>query len=92
MKSGSGLGTRLDELLTNSTPMDPPNATDSSPGTRRLSSLACLTSVCSDRLPSCLAPALQSRSGHNLSLALRFIGVQLHGEESSVTIHCTEQL
>jgi len=31
--------------------MDPLNATDSSPCTRRLSSLACLTSVHSDHLP-----------------------------------------
>ena len=33
--------------------MDPLNATDSPPCTRHLSSLACLNSVCSDRLPSC---------------------------------------
>ena len=57
-----------------------------------LSSLACLTSVCSDLLRSwslwrqcySLAVALSSRSRHNLSLALsRFISVELHGEESS---------
>ena len=61
--------------------------------TCRLSSLACLTSVCSDRLHFCflwprccsVAVALSSRSRCNLSLALsRFICVELHGEESSV--------
>ena len=37
------------------------------------------------------ALALQSRSRRNLSLALsRFIGVELHSEESSVMIHRTE--
>ena len=72
--------------------MDPLNATDSSSCTLRLSSLASLTSVRSDRLPSCslwrrrsLAVALSSRSRRNLSLALsRFISVELHGEESFV--------
>ena len=46
----------MDPSLSNSTPMDPLNATDSSPCTCRLSSLgclACLTSVRSHRLPSC---------------------------------------
>ena len=43
----------MDPSLSNSTPMDSLNATDSSPGTGRLSSLACLTSVRSDHLPSC---------------------------------------
>ena len=61
--------------------------------TRRLSSLACLTLVCSDRLRSCspwrrycsLAVLLSSRSRHNLSLTLsRFMGVELHSEEFSV--------
>ena len=38
-----------------------------------------------------LAPALQSHSRRNLSLALsRFIDVELHSEESSVAIHHTE--
>ena len=40
-------------LLSNSTLMDPLNVTNSSPCTCHLSSLACLTSVCSDCLPSC---------------------------------------
>ena len=61
--------------------------------TCRLSSLAFLTSVCSDLLHSCylwrrcsLAVALSSHSRCNLSFALsRFIGIELHGEESSVT-------
>ena len=60
----------MDPSLSNSMPMDPLNVTDSSPCKRRLSSLACLTSVRSDRLPSCslwwrrcnLAVALSSRS------------------------------
>ena len=43
----------MDPSQSNSTPMDPLNATDSPPCTRHLSSLACLNSVCSDRLPSC---------------------------------------
>jgi len=69
------------------------NTTDSSPCTLCLSSLAYLTSVHSDRLPSCslwrrrwsLAVALSSRSRRNLSLALsRFISVDLHSEESFV--------
>ena len=59
----------------------------------RQSSLACLTSVCSNLLCSwslwrqccSLAVALSSRSRRNLFLALsRFIGVELHGEESFV--------
>ena len=67
--------------------------TPRSPCTCRLSSLGCLTSVHSDHLPSCslwrrhcsLAIALSSCSRCSLSLALsRFIGVELHGEESSV--------
>ena len=38
-----------------------------------------------------LAPVLQSCFRRNLSLALsRFIGVELHGEESSVAVHRTE--
>ena len=38
-----------------------------------------------------LVLALQSRSRHNLSLPLsRFMGVELHGEESSIAIYCTE--
>ena len=60
-----------------------------------LSSLACLTSVRSDCLLSCslwrwhccLTP------DSNLSLMLsRLIGVELHSEEFSVVIHCTEHL
>ena len=43
----------MNPSLSNSTLMDPLNATDSSQCTRRLSSLACLTSVHSDHLPSC---------------------------------------
>ena len=44
----------MDPSLCNSMLMDPLNATDSSQCTHRLSmSLACLTSVCSERLPSC---------------------------------------
>ena len=79
--------------LSNSMPMDLLNATEDSSPRMSLSSLACLTSVCSDRLLSCslwcrrcsLAVALSSRSRCNLSLTLsRFIGVELHGEESSV--------
>ena len=58
-----------------------------------LSNLACLTSVCSDLLHSwsllcrrcSLAVTLFSRLRHNLSLSFsRFIGVELHSEESSV--------
>ena len=78
----------MDLSLFNSTPMDSPNATNSSPCTRRLSSLVCLTSVCSDRLPSCSlwrrCCSLASRC--NLSLAL---SIELHGEESSIAIHRT---
>ena len=95
----------MDPSLSNSTPMDPLNMTDSSPCTFHLSSLACcLTSVLSDRLPSCslLVPALQSSSSPflslqtprgNLSVAIsRFISVELHGEESFSTcakLKCT---
>ena len=44
----------MDPSLCNSMLMDPLNATDSSQCMRRLSlSLVCLTSVCSERLPSC---------------------------------------
>ena len=43
----------MDPSLSNSTLMDLLNATDSSPCTCRLSSLACLNSVPSDHLPSC---------------------------------------
>ena len=84
----------MDPSLSNSTPMDPLNTTDSSPCTLHLSSLASLTSVRSDRLPFCslwhrccsLAVALSSHSRRNLSLALsRLISVGLHGEESFVT-------
>ena len=84
----------MDPSLFNSTPMDPLNVTDSSHCTRCLSGLACLTSVHSDCLPSCslwhqccsLAVALSSCSRRNFSLAFsRFIGIQLHGEESSIT-------
>ena len=56
--------------------MDQLNATDSSPCTCHLSSLACLTLVCSDRLPVSLAPALQSSSSPFLSL-------QTHSVDSS---------
>ena len=42
-----------DASLSSSTPMDSLNTTDSSPCTLRLSSLASLTSVRSDCLPSC---------------------------------------
>ena len=80
----------MDPSLSNSTPMDPLNTTDSSPCTLRLSTLASLTSVRSDRLPSCslwrrrcsLAIVLSSRFRRNLSLALS--SVELHGEESLV--------
>ena len=63
---------------------------DSSPCMLRLSSLASLTLVRSDHLPSCslwrqhcsLAVALSSRFIHNLSFALsRFISIELHGVE-----------
>ena len=76
-----------------STSTDTDATEDSALCTRCLSRLACLTLVCSDRLRSCspwrrycsLAVLLSSRSRHNLSLALsRFIGVELHSEESSV--------
>ena len=43
----------MDPSLSNSMMMDPLNVTDSSPCTRRLSSLACLTLVRCNRLPSC---------------------------------------
>ena len=74
-------------------PIDPLIVIDSSPCMLRLSSLASLTSVHSDHLPSCslwhwrwsLAVALSSPSRRNLSCALRFINVELHGEESFVT-------
>ena len=64
----------MDPSLSNSMPMDL-QTEDSSPCTHHLSSLSCLTSVCSDRLRSCclwsrhcsLAVALSSRSRHNLS-------------------------
>ena len=62
--------------LSNPTLMDQLNATDSSPCMCRLSSLACLTLVCSDRLPVSLAPALQSSSSPFLSL-------QTHSVDSS---------
>ena len=84
----------MDLSLFNSTPMDPLNVTDSSHCTRCLLGLACLTSVHSDCLPSCslwrqccsLAVALSSCSRRNFSLAFSiFIGIQLHGEESSIT-------
>ena len=78
----------MDPSLSNSTPMDPLNTTDSSPCMLRLSSLASITSVRSDYLPSCslwrrrcsLAVALSSCSKCNLSL----VSVELHGEESFV--------
>ena len=87
--------------LSNSKPMDLLNVTDSSsPCTSHLSSLACLTSVHSDCLPSCslwhqhysLAVALSSRSRCNLSLALsRFIGVELLHHPTltlATTVYC----
>ena len=82
----------MDSSLSNFTLMNPLNTMDSSPCTLRLSSLASLTLVCSDCLPSCslcrrrsLAVALSSHSRHNLSLALsRLISVELHGEEPFV--------
>ena len=70
------------------------NATDSSPCTRHpiKPSLSYLGPLWSPSFLFSLAPALQSRSRRNLSLALsRFIGVDLHGEESSVAIHRTER-
>ena len=75
----------MDPSISNTTPMDPLNMTDSTPCTLRQSSLASLTSARSDRLPSCslwrrrcsLAVALSSRFRRNLSLS-----VELHGEES----------
>ena len=76
--------------LCNFTLMDPLNTTDSSPCTCHLSSLACLTLVHSDRLPSCSLWRLHRSltPDGNLSLALsRLIGIELHGEEfSSVMI------
>ena len=66
---------------------------DSSPCICRLSRPASLISVCSDCLRFCslwhqhcsLAVALSTCSRRNLSLAhSRLIGVELHGEESSV--------
>ena len=78
----------MDPSLSSSTPMDPLNTTDSSPCMLRLSSLASITSVRSDHLPSwslwrrccSLGVALSSCSRCNLSL----ISVELHGEESFV--------
>ena len=84
----------IDPSLSNFTPMDPLNTTDSSPCTLRLSSLASLTSVRSDRLPSCslwrrrcslavYSPFLSLYT--HLSFALsRFISIELHGMESFV--------
>ena len=90
----------MDPSLANSTQMDLLNATkDYSLCTHRLSSLACLTSVFSDRLRSCSSPwhrrcspaypfLLSRVSRRNLSLALsRFIGIELHGEKFSVAFH-----
>ena len=78
----------MDPSLSSSTLMDPLNTTDSSPCMLRLSSLASITLVRSDHLPSwslwrrccSLGVALSSCSRCNLSL----ISVELHGEESFV--------
>ena len=72
--------TRWTPHCVTATLMEPLNATDSSLCTYRLSSLACLTSVCSDRLPSCslwrhcsLAPNAICLSHSVDSLALNYM-------------------
>ena len=84
----------MDPSLYNSMAINPLNATDSSPCMRDLPSLACLTSVRSDRLPSCSFWRQRcSLAPDAMFCALStFIGVELHGEESSVVIHRTEHL
>ena len=83
---------QVDPSLSNCTPMDLLNATvDFSLCMRHLLSLACLSSVCSTpSLLFSLAPTLQSSSSSFLSFQMqsishRFICVELHGEEYSVT-------
>ena len=73
----------MDPSLSNSTPMDPLNTTDSSPCTLHLSSLACLTSVCSDRL--LFAPALQSSSSPFLSLQTHAISLSRSVDSSALS-------
>ena len=84
----------MDPSLSNSTPMDLLNVTEDSQCTHHLSSLACITLVCSDHLCSCslsrwpcnLAVALSSQSKRNLFLTLsRFISVELDSEGSIVS-------
>ena len=81
----------MDASLSNSTPMDPLNvitvyASSIKPSLPYLGPLRSASFLFS------LALALQSCSRRNLSFALsRFIGVELHGEESSIAIHRTER-
>ena len=74
----------MDPSLSNSMPMDL-QTEDSSPCMHRLSSLFCLTSVCSDCLHSCSlwcqhcrpAVALSSHSGRNLYLCIRLFNLNV---------------